>query len=581
MSIELLLAAQDGTAILSEGLPDEAAVQTPAEEEGEFLGFPQTDKDPNDLLAQRWGLIVPEGDDGDRLEQIMAPLIAFRKEQQDGKDPIVFRAPAGMSAEQAGDWWANVYNDEKIDLRDRPRYLLILGDANQISWEAHQRFASSAFVGRLAFPKESGYEAYMHKLLAYERAARKGQQKVRAVFHTVRDGTLATATGYRGLMSPTVAVAKEGLGKNEFQVSEIVDLNENNNVSPEDFLRTAALRDPTMLFSISHGLGMSKDTADEERRRFQGAMSFGGGKKITADDVAAKPFLPGGAWFFFACFSAGTPAKTAYEHWLQSLKDAGMKVKQSDIDAVLTSLAQESFVAALPQAALANPDGPLAVMGHVDLAWTFSFQDGSKKFRPSRFHGIFQGLVDHSRVGCSFYDLQRVFVDANADLTNMINEDERARQRNTPLADAATRPLKKAGLWMLRQDLTAYVLLGDPAARLAAPATPEEVRTVPSIVTTKASSAAPSADVKPEPSASAGDTPTFAETPIATKSLATVDPARIEDAVFATVGGEAMEAIAKHFGVARGDLDAWVAAYRKGGRAAVQTSPQTPPRSTS
>jgi hypothetical protein len=573
MAIELLLADEEGRPFLSEGLPDEAAAPEKEEEEAGFFGFPQIDKDPNDLKAQPWALIVPEGPEGKRLEEIVAPLRAFRKEQQ-GKDPIVFRAPAGMSAEQAGEWWATVYNSEDIALRDRPRYLLILGDANLISWESQQRFASSAFVGRLAFAKEAGYEAYMHKLLAYERAALSGPQKLRAMFHTVRDGTAATSIGHRGLMSPTVAAAQEGLGKNEFQVDKIVDLNENGPLSPDDFLRAAALRDPTLLFSISHGLGMSAETAEEERRRFQGAMSFGQGKKITADDVANKPFLPGGAWFFFACFSAGTPAETAYRHWLQNMKDAGVNVRQSDIDAVLTSLAREkSFVAALPQAALANPDGPLAVMGHVDLAWTFSFQDASKKFRPSRFHGTFQGIVDHSRIGCSFFDLQRVFIDANSDLTDMLDAEERARRKNETLPDAKTRPQKKASLWMLRQDLTAYVLLGDPATRVAAVASAEEVRKVPSIVTGSATSVerAPTLDTKTEASAPGGATGAFAETPPAmTNSLANIEPARIEEAVFAKVDDEAMNAIARQFSVARGHLDAWIATYKEGGLAAVR-----------
>lgn len=571
MSIELLLADESGNAVLSEGLPDEIAASPPKDKEGEVVSFPETDKDPNDLMHQRWGVVIPEGPAGERLKEIIAPLIAARREQQGGKEPIVYRVPEGMSAERAGEWWGNVYNSEDIALRDRPRYLLILGDANQVSWETQQRFASSAFVGRLAFAKESHYESYVHKLLAYERAARGAQQKLRTVFHTVRDGTAATAMGHRGLMSPTVEVARSGLAKDEFHASQVVDLTESGTVSPEDFLRTATLRDPTLLFSISHGVGARAEATEEERRRIQGAMSFGQGKRITADDVTNQPFLPGGAWFFFACFSAGTPSNSAYHHWLQSMIEAGANLRQSEIDSVLAALARESsFVAALPQAALANPDGPLAVMGHVDLAWTFSFQDSAKKFRPSRFHGIFQGIVNHSRIGCSFFDLQRMFIDANSELTDMLDSEERAQRRNETLADAKTRPLKKAGLWMLRQDLTASVLLGDPAARVQAPTSPEEVRKVPSIITNGGKPAV-LADAKPAASATEGETGGFGETPVRpSNSLINVDPARIEAALFAAIGTKAMDAIAKHFGATREELDGWVTAYKEGGRAAVQ-----------
>src|SRR5690242_13333178 len=74
MSIELLLANEKGDALLSEGLPDDAAVPKTRDEEGEFLGFPQNDKDPNDLESQPWAMIVPDDNEGKRLEEIMAPL---------------------------------------------------------------------------------------------------------------------------------------------------------------------------------------------------------------------------------------------------------------------------------------------------------------------------------------------------------------------------------------------------------------------------------------------------------------------------------------------------------------------------
>lgn len=569
MSIQLMLANEQGVPVFSEdGLPDEIAEWTiePTDEEW-GLRYDYSAKDPNDLSLQRWAIVVPEGPEGQRLAEIVAPLRAARKAQQGGKEPLVFKVPMGLTGEQAGDWWSTVYKSEDIKRVDRPRYLLLLGDSNMISWEAQQRFASGAFVGRLAFPNDAGYEAYIHKLLAYERAERSAIKKVQALFHTVRDGTAATATGHRGLMAPTIDAARDGLDKKEFTAAQITDLGENGPISPEDFLRLTATRDPAVLFSISHGIGASPETSDEERRRIQGAMSFGSSKRITAEDVANRPFLPGGAWFFFACFSAGTPKDTAYRHWLQNMKDAGMNVRQSDIDSVLAALPKDaSFVAALPQAALANPDGPLAVMGHVDLAWTFSFQDGSKKFRPSRFHNVFRGIVEHSRIGCSFNDLQLIFNDVNADLAEMVETEERYRRRNEALPDAKTRPIKKVGLWMLRQDLAAYVLLGDPAARVTATASAEEVRKpVPSIVATN------SGDTKTI-NAAAGDEPdVLGDAPAATNPLLKLDPAQVEAVIFASLGAETLNAIAQQLGATREDLDAWLNVYQAGGRSAVQS----------
>lgn len=579
MSIQLMLAREDGSPYLSdEGCdPDTAAGSATAIDEFQLLHAREDFSDPNDLAKQHWGLIVPEGTEGQRLAQLMAPLIAARREQQGGDKPFVFTVPPNMTAEAARKWWGSVYNNSsyngvKLTELNRPRYLLILGDPTEVSWEAQQCFSADAFVGRLSFLNDAGYEAYIHKILAYERAAKAAERKVRAAFYTVLDGTAATSTGDRGLMKPTIAALQENYASNQFPASEILPLGANSPLTPEDFIRALESRYPTMLFTISHGVGAAANVDEMERRRIQGAMSFGQGKRITGEDVANRPFLPGGAWFFFACFSAGTPTKTAYQHWLASLKQAGLNVRQSDIDGVLTSLAKErSFVAALPQAALANPDGPLAVMGHVDLAWTFSFQDGlSRAFRPSRYHNIFRGIVDHARIGPAYFDLQRVFNFANSELTDMIDSEERARAINEPLPEDKERSLRKAGLWMLRQDLTAYVLLGDPAASVAASASEEEVRNaIPNIVTEKpADVSTTNPSTTSSPNAFAGDMPDNA--PAEPNSLAKVDPAKVEAAVFPKLGDEALEAIAKHFGVPRAELDGWMNTYAEGGRAAVR-----------
>src|SRR5262249_17164803 len=199
-------------------------------------------------------------------------------------------------------------------------------------------------------------------------------------------------------------------------------------------------------------------------------MSFGGGARITASDLAARPFLPGGMWFYSACFGAGTPKDSAYHHWLTAMRDVGL-ADGDDVDTALSSLPGERarpFVAALPQAALANLNGPLAFMGHVDLAWSFTWYDvgTTGRYRPSRFQDIFRSIVDGKRVGAGYFELQRFFNQASVDLSTLYNEDARKKARGGEINEDKARTIRKATLWMLRQDLSAYVLLGDPAARL-------------------------------------------------------------------------------------------------------------------
>lgn len=468
--LELLLShADDQHPVLENGLPMDAASTAPRPPMRQDLhDFRHDGGDPNSLPEQRWGIVAPEGPVGDRLLEIIAPLQKAREEQQ-GEPAVILRAPPGLKDEDVGTWWSEVYGDESIDEADRPRYLAMLGDADLLSWELQQRLASDTFIGRICFPQESDYESYVEKLLRSERSAPEPHS--RALYYTVRDGTAATNIGYNGLMVPTIEQSRQGQEKNVFSAKEIVEIGDGENISVDDFLAATNGQSPSMLFTISHGCGAPRAgwSSPEDQRLLQGAMSFGAGQKITAADLRHRTFLPNGLWFYFACFGAGTPNDSAFRHWLAALRDVGLYGR--NIDSVLHSLpsAQERpFVAALPQAVLANPNGPLAVMGHVDLAWTFSFQDvgTTNKYKPSRFQDIFRTLVDGKRVGAGYFELQRFFNQASVDLSAMFDKDAKKKVKGTETEDDKLRKTRKATLWMLRQDLSAYVLLGDPAARL-------------------------------------------------------------------------------------------------------------------
>ena len=79
---------------------------------------------------------------------------------------------------------------------------------------------------------------------------------------------------------------------------------------------------------------------------------------FSGDDISADAKLSGLIAFFFACYGAGTPHTDDF--MMQSL---GMP----------TAIAPHAFVSRLPQRLLAHSDGALAVIGHVERAWTYSF----------------------------------------------------------------------------------------------------------------------------------------------------------------------------------------------------------------
>src|SRR5262249_41349977 len=144
---------------------------------------------PDDLERQRWGLIAPAGERGDRLVDAIAPLVAPRPRPQGPgrEDPVAERAAMAGAArgEEAG-----VRTGADLD-DDLPRYQLILGDLDEVPLALQQVQASDGFVGRIAFDDLDGYRAYAAKLVQWEdrpATATEGD----AILHAVRDGTAAT-----------------------------------------------------------------------------------------------------------------------------------------------------------------------------------------------------------------------------------------------------------------------------------------------------------------------------------------------------------------------------------------------------
>jgi hypothetical protein len=241
------------------------------------------------------------------------------------------------------------------------------------------------------------------------------------------------------------------------------------------------------------------------------------------------------------------PGSSSYHAWLRDL--AAADAYGGDPAAVLRSLPLPEwrpFVAALPQAALANPAGPLGIISHVDLAWSYGFSDTGdlSESRRSRILAPLHALVRGSRAGVALGALMDPYRSTNDALLSMyqIQKDAQVQGRPDP-----TDPRERGNLWMLRNDLRGYVLLGDPAARL--PLQGNALRPARAETTTIE---ARSPDV-PDRSGLAC-------------SREAID-AR-EAAVMETLCGElAPRAIAERAGVPLATLWEWIFAYRAGGRA--------------
>ncbi|ATB40387.1 hypothetical protein CYFUS_005836 [Cystobacter fuscus] len=472
-TLELLLArADDHQPSLPSGL-DPASVQSaprperlPRRADVPLLDRP--DADPNALPEQRWGVIAPEGAEGDQLLRAIAPLVEYRARQQ-GAEVKIYRVPPDMDAAQAVTWREQVYRDECVPPEERPRYLLVLGSPEQVSFELQHVLAQGAFVGRLHFatperaPDLASLAAYVDKVLAHEHSSEQAEA-TDVLLYTASDGSKATVQSHQLLMEPCRKMVEERwLPK---QLAKRLQLLHGEQA--EALPRVAGAVRSGVLLSVSHGLGAPSGgwASAEQQRMRQGALCLTPERELTADMVRRLPFLPGGVWFCVACFGAATPRKSAFHAWLSML--AKQRLFPGHPEAVLDSLprpGEPPFLAALPQALLANPLGPLAFVGHSDLAWNFGFVNPANlaESRASRILSALEVLAKGSRVGVALDALMRSFRDVNDSLMSVYQERQEALEEERP---DPTDPKRLGYLWMLRNDLRGYLLLGDPAVRL-------------------------------------------------------------------------------------------------------------------
>lgn len=542
----------EGLPLLSAAGPGAEAPARPAAADGEKGHLASASGDPDDLASQRWGLVATADERGQRWIDRTRRL-AERRAAQQGEAPHVYRVAPGMTAAQAEEFVRGAYQDEVgRDLARLPRYLLLLGDADGVSWELQSALARhGAFPGRLALDGDDGAEAYVDKVLAWETASVPARE---ALYYAVRDGSSAVTRGLTGLLAPSrEAVSRacriQGVHMADSDLSPVV-LSSAAALESEAqaMLSFAARSRGGLLVSLSHGVGLDRAAPFEARRAQQGALHVHAGRALGPADVAGAPFFEGGAWFFLACFSAGTPAHSVYHSWLRSLAARGY-TGRSAAEQALAALPDppSPFVAALPAAALASPRGPLAVFGHVDLAWSWSFAPASLatgrmlyQARHERFDALFLALLGGRRFGAALHELASAGASVGQNLLALYGAGAPAGEPAAPAEAEVLPALHRACLWLEHHDLGAFVLLGDPAARL--PRLPGE-----------ADPAAARAPASAPPAALASEAVGLAEA----------------DVLACLAGGQDPEDFAPSVGREGADLAELVAAYRDAGRRAL------------
>lgn len=475
----ILDSAFDSASAALAPLPAPRLVERPA-----HLG--DQSRDPNVLPWQFWDYLYPDRWTSAAVNDALRPLLDLRQEQQ-GRAPQGFPLSAALSAHSVEQVCLDLQQrlfELWPEKSQRPRYLLLLGTPAELSFELQWVLQQRFFVGRLSFTRTDGtpdfraFRAYAEKVVRFERAARTAPHvSCRLLQFCANDGSKATKRGYEELMVPLSQEPGLVAPSAPFYDPQQRLLHYDNQPSALwDWARTEH-PGPPLLFTLSHGMGAPSRgwKSGAEQRALQGALVFsscGGEVSLLTGEALEAPFLPGGFWFYFACFGAGTPRHSGYLHWMWHLYKEGLGLAPHPL--LQQSLALEQpFISATAEAVLKNPMGPVGMVGHIDLAWAHSFKPEAihtELERPlEKFSELLRRLACGSRLGVAFETL----VDARSRLEGalaVLGQVEKQGLGEDPLLrlppPGRRREQYRGTLWMSWQDLNGYILLGDPAARL-------------------------------------------------------------------------------------------------------------------
>jgi hypothetical protein len=122
------------------------------------------------------------------------------------------------------------------------------------------------------------------------------------------------------------------------------------------------------------------------------------------------------------------------------------------------AIAPYAFLSRLPRHMLAHPNGgALAVVGHVERAWGYSFFWTGVGKELVTFESTLDRLLDGHPIGSALEYFNEKYAEQASDLTSELEE----------TTEEVQNAVKIAGLWTASNDARNYMILGDPAVRLA------------------------------------------------------------------------------------------------------------------
>ena len=400
---------------------------------------PAQDVNPTDLASAGWGVIFAPGIT-QTIKDALKPLLDHRQ-KQGGK----YFKECHFQADQTKEEFLalNGARPGPADPSDMPYYLLIVGSPQEIPFRFQYEMDFQYAMGRIHFETAADYAAYANNVVSAEMRGEGLPPKQISLFGVCTPGDEATQRSTNELIKPLA----EKLTKDRTQWPLRLLTGAEATKSQLAHLLGKG-ETPSVLLTASHGLSFSSD--DPLQRPCQGAILCqdwpGPDHPVLPEHYFAASDLPDDAdlrgliVFHFACYSGGTPA-------VSSFFDSSTSFPKD--------ITPTPFISRLAQRLLSHPRGALAVVGHIDRAWTTSFS-WSELGQIKIFENTFKRLLDGHPLGSAMEYFNQRHAELSVTFTELAQDREIALD-----VDAGT----FARVYRGNNDARNFVVIGDPAVR--------------------------------------------------------------------------------------------------------------------
>jgi hypothetical protein len=375
------------------------------------------------LAETGWGVIFSQSADP-AIKQALSQLLEHRRKQACQTNAYYYREFFGEFGYQSGESKRTFLQRHGVgsgpfDPAKVPYYLLIVGEPGEIPFSFQYQLDVQYAVGRIHFDTVEDYARYARSVVAAETGQIALPRRV-TFFSPRHHFDAATRSAQEKLIRPLAErIANQqptwtvqtllGDEATKARLSQLLGGNET----------------PALLFSATHG-GAQGELLTQD---WPGFDKISTSHWYSAEDVTEAARILGMITFFFGG-SAGTPE--------------GDKIPG------------RAFIACLPKRLLSHPaGGALAVVGHVDTAWAYSFDEGIE-----HFVSALNRLLDGHPVGSAMEAINQRYAELAAVLAEELYGSE-LYEAELNTGSKETKNLRRAVI-----DARNWIVIGDPAVRL-------------------------------------------------------------------------------------------------------------------